>query len=739
MHGLQEDLIDPDELDERNPPDSSSADAWPILIVDDEDEVHQVTRFVLKGTEILGRPLRFDSAYTADQARELLGAGSYACILLDVVMESEDAGLRLVGEIREQFLDSAVRIVLRTGQPGHAPELEVIRKYDINDYRSKSELTSQRLITTLTTALRSYQQIRTIEANREGLRMILDAASSLMAVKAVRSFASGVLTQICAMLDVDPEGVVCVRRRGRGDDFQILAAAGRHAVHQGQSLEALGNPHMLEQVQEAAKAAESRFGDDYAVLNIRSPRAEEMLVHISSGNPLREFDRSLLEVFSFNLAVGLDNAHLFEELEVMAFHDRLTGLWNRTSLERELARRIHESEAFAVVIADIDNFQAVNDGLGHDVGDRTLKASGALLAEVFGLDTYIARTSADSFAMIVQRVALDTLEQRLRALGKRLERNIVVEDHEIPLSMTLGIARFPEHGETATAVFQNAGIALKQAKRVSRASYQWFDDRFEQELQQRLQTVRELRYALERNALRLLYQPQIVLATGRMSGVEALARWQRDDDELLLPALFIAAAEDSGQIVAIGEWILREACRQQQVWEQATRHALTVAINVSMRQIKDADFPAMVRDVLRQTSIDPTRVELEVTESLMVDDSVRLVGVLEELRSTGVHIAIDDFGTGYSSLSQLQRLPIDRLKIDRAFITGLSHRNEDAVLAAMIINMGHLLGLRVIAEGVETAEQRDRLLQLGCDDAQGFLFDPPLPPDAIADRLHSHP
>ncbi len=713
----------------------AASEPWRVLIVDDEEQVHQVTRLALQGTSILGRALQFDSAYSAAEARAMLAGQRYACILLDVVMESEDAGLALVGEIRERFADSAVRIVLRTGQPGYAPELEVIQKYDINDYRSKAELTSQRLVTTLTAALRSYQQIRTIEANREGLRMILDAASSLMAVKAVRNFAEGVLTQVCAMLQVDPGGVICVRRRAGTRELLVLAASGPRAAFQGQTLESVGDAAIVERVQQAADAGRSRFGPDHAVLCIRSPRAEEMLVYLATGDPLNELDRSLLELFSINVAIGLDNSHLFEELEVMAFHDRLTGLWNRVSLERELATRIRKGGAFSVVVADIDNFQAVNDGLGHDIGDRTLKASAALLAEVFGLDTFIARTSADSFTLVVPGSDRGALEARLRALFKRLERNVRVDEHEIPLSMSLGVSYFPDHGDTAAALFQNAGIALKQAKRVSRASWQVFDDRFERDLQHRLQTVRELRYALERRSLRLRYQPQIVLATGRTYGVEALARWQRDEGALLGPDRFIPAAEDSGQIVALGEWVLHEACHQQQAWSRSCRRALTMAVNVSMRQLKDPDFVSMLRGVLKETSIDPSLLELEVTESLMMDDGSRLVGVLQEVRQLGVRVSIDDFGTGYSSLSQLQRLPMDRLKIDRAFITGLTQRREDDVLVAMIVNMGHLLGLRVIAEGVETEAQRGRLVELGCDEAQGFLFAPPIPPEAIAERL----
>jgi len=738
MQGGDDDLLLFDDEADLGTAEGEPSEPWPILVVDDDDQVHQVTRFVLGNSRILGRALHLDSAYSAAEARELLGRKRYACILLDVVMESDDAGLGLVGEIRGHFADSAVRIVLRTGQPGHAPEIEVIQKYDINDYRSKAELTSQRLLTTLTAALRSYQQIRTIEANREGLRMILDAASSLMAVKAVRNFAEGVLMQICAMLHVDPGGVLCVRRRA-GGELRILASSGPHAGLLGQPLARLSDATIRRRIESAMRDGQSHYGEDHAVICIRSPRAEEMLVHVATGAPIAELDRSLLELFSINVAIGLDNANLFEELEVMAFHDRLTGLWNRTSLERELARRIREDQPFALVIADIDNFQAVNDGLGHDIGDRTLQASAALLAEVFGVETFIARTSADSFALVVPHPACDALESGLRELSKRLERNLAVDEHEIPISMSIGVSRFPEHGQTVPALFQNAGIALKQAKRVARASYQMFDDRFERDLQQRLQTVRELRHALERRSIQLLYQPQIELASGRMFGVEALARWQRDGKGLLSPDHFIPAAEESGQIVALGEWILYEACRQQQAWERESGRPLAMAVNVSMRQLKDPDFVAMLRAVLKETSVDPARLELEVTESMMMEDNARLVRVLEDVRATGVRVAIDDFGTGYSSLSQLQRLPIDRLKIDRAFITGLTERREDAILVAMIINMGHLLGLRAIAEGVETEAQRDRLIELGCDDAQGFLFARPMSSEALAERLRQSP
>lgn len=715
--------------------DASEESPWRILIVDDDEEIHRATTFALRGVTLFDRRLEFASAFSAAQARDLLQGGRFSCILLDVVMEADDAGLELVGYIRETLGDRAVRIILRTGQPGYAPELDVVQRYDINDYKGKAELTSTRLITTLAAALRSYEQICTIDNNRRGLEEIVAAASNLLAVQAVGRFASGVLIQLCSLLRAPDDGVLCAQSSLAGSGpATVLAGAGRYAEFLGQPVEALGNPQITEDIDRALQSRESFFAADRAVLYIRSPRGEAICVHVTSRRPLTEVDRKLLELFSINIAVGFDNAHLFEALEDLAYWDRLTRLPNRAAFEREIERRGAESAHFSLVVADIDNFQAVNDGLGHEVGDRTLQAAGAIMRSVFGSGCFIARISADTFALIHDGDP-DALDPLFRELVRRLEHSIEIDGNEIPLSMSLGIARYPQHAAEPSIVFRNAGIALKQAKRVSRASCQIFDDSLERELQTRLQIVRELRYSVERHCLRLAYQPQVNLASGEVFGVEALVRWQRTPQELVPPLSFIPAAEDSGHIVAIGEWVLREACRQQQRWQQQTGRDLRMAVNVSMRQLKDPDFVGMLGGVLEETSINPKMLEIEVTESLMMEDSHGLAAVLREVRRWGVGVAIDDFGTGYSSLSHLQRLPIDRLKIDRAFITGLTERAEDQVIAALVINMGHLLHLRVIAEGVETAAQRDQLVQMGCDDAQGYLFGRPMTAEDLASRL----
>ncbi|MFN3983988.1 MAG: EAL domain-containing protein [Rhodocyclaceae bacterium] len=699
---------------------------WRILIVDDEVQVHDATRFALREALVLGRPLHFESAYSAAEAREMLAASQYACVLLDVVMESQDAGLRLIRYIREDLADAAVRIVLRTGQPGYAPELDVVQKYDINDYKCKSELTANRLLTSLIAALRAYEQILTIESSRRGLEDVLRAASELLAVRAADAFAAGVLAQLCRLVRAPLAGMVVVRGPGElATAARVLYGAERFALSAGETLADCTDVEALGDVSAALARRSSLYEPDRLALFTATPQAREIVVWVPIIAPLTELDRKLLEVFAINVAVGFDNASFFEALESVAFVDGLTGLPNRSAFEAELGRQIGEHAAVAVAIADIDNFQEVNDGLGHEIGDKTIEASARLLREVFGKDTFVARASGDSFALLLPGCERDEIDARMRGLHARTRADLQIDGHEIPLSMSVGIALCPEHGRSATALFQNAGIALKQAKRVNRSAWEFFDNRLEQSLQTRLVVMRDLRHVIERGGLSLLYQPQVNLGSGQLFGVEALVRWRRDG--VLVPAQdFIPAAEDSGHIVAIGEWVLREACRQQLRWRAEAALDLQMAVNVSMRQLKDAGFVDMLRRVLAETGLEPSRLELEITESLMVENATVLIDLLEQVRALGVRVAIDDFGTGYSSLSSLQKLPIDRLKIDRAFITGLASRKEDAVIVALVVNMGHLLDLEVIAEGVETVEQAERLVAMGCDDGQGYFYGRPM-------------
>lgn len=699
---------------------------WNVLVVDDDDQVHLVTDFVLRTTTILGRKVALTGAFSGAEARLRLCEKSYACVLLDVVMETDDAGLQVVRYIREELGDAAVRIVLRTGQPGHAPEMAVVSRYDINDYKSKSELTSEHLVTTLTASFRAYEQIRAAIEHRNGLELIFKAATSLNSVTSPSEFAARALSEVCNVLRVPPAGLVCLcGRDGTISDPYLLTVDAAAAVKR-QSLDVC-DTDVVADIREVLGNGASVFESDRIALLIETPRGSRIVLRVPCARPLSDLDRRLLQIFSINIAAGFDNAYLFDELERLAYFDDLTGLPNRLAFEAEVARQIGLYERGAVAIADIDSFQAVNDGLGHDIGDLTLIACAGLLHDVFGRDVFMARTSGDNFALLLPDCSEERVRERLHFLHVKTRENLQIEGNEIPLSISVGVAFFPDHGEGAGKLIQNAGIALKQAKRVNRSSFEFFDNGLESSLRSRLVVMRDLRYAVERGGLRLLYQPQINLASGQIFGVEALVRWQRDDTHLVSAQEFIPAAEDSGHIVAIGEWVLREACRQHLEWKRAAGIDLQMGVNVSMRQLKDAGFIDMLESAIGETGIDPSRLELELTESMMVENASVLIEVLRKVRSLGVRVAIDDFGTGYSSLGSLQKLPIDRLKIDRSFITGLATHREDQVIAALVINMGHLLGMQVIAEGVEDLEQASLLVKMGCDDVQGYFYGRPMP------------
>ncbi|SFB87523.1 diguanylate cyclase (GGDEF) domain-containing protein [Marinospirillum celere] len=710
--------------------DSGTEIPWPILIVDDEEEVHEATRFALQGVDILDRPLECYSAYSAVEACELLKKHpDFACILLDVVMESEQAGLELISYIRETLEYSSLRIILRTGQPGYAPELEVVNRYDINDYKQKNELSRTRLITSLTSALRSYQQIQVIERSRQGLALIIESAPRLFLERSASKFAKGVLIQLCSLLGIDENGFICCHEDVRDQQVKILAGLGRYSPWVGQPIEKLGDAGLQKEVEKVLQNQESCIEEDHITFYIRSPHKDELVVRIETRRPLSEMDIRLIKLFSVNVAVGFDNAQLFEQVEHLAFIDPLTSLPNRSAFIRLLEQTIAVNQPFTLLLADLDNFQAVNDGLGHQVGDETLQLTSELLGQTFGQNCELARLSADSFCLLIPGKHITELTKQLQKLQWTLDEGLTVRGYEIPLSITWGAALYPDHAKKAGTLLQNASIAMKDAKANQRGGLRLFNKGFDQVLQQRLQTASELRHSVARSELELHFQPQIALKTSRLVGAEALLRWRRNG-ELVSPVDFIPAAESSGHIVSIGAWVLEEACRQQLHWQQETGLELTVAVNVSMRQLLDVHFLEMLTGVVQKTGINPKNLELEITETVMMENAETVVDLLAEVRDLGVQIAIDDFGTGYSSLSYLQQLTVDRLKIDRSFVQLVAEQDEARVIAAMIVKMGQLLGFKVLAEGVETSEQLAELKKLGCDEVQGFYYAKPMAADA---------
>ncbi|HEY3239089.1 MAG TPA: EAL domain-containing protein, partial [Acidimicrobiia bacterium] len=437
-------------------------------------------------------------------------------------------------------------------------------------------------------------------------------------------------------------------------------------------------------------------------------------------------DAALLEAIAALAATALDNATLVDQIRHEALHDPLTGLANQLLLTDRLSLALQQSRRSltetAVLVLDLDRFKKVNDGLGHPAGDEVLRQVGQRLLRHSRAGDTIARMGGDEFVICAPGLRspdeADALAERL--LGA-FAAPFLIDRRELFVSLSIGVALHPRDGSSPEELLKHADRAMYGAKVRGRNTYQ-VHIAPAVDGHDRLTLEAHLHRAIEREELELAYQPQIDLATGAIVAVEALARWTDPELGRVAPDHFIPLAEDSGLIVALDTWVLRTACGQAQAWSEAGLPPVRMAVNVSGRHFHHARLTKTVADVLWQTGLEPHRLELEVTESVAVDEEHANRVVLEELRALGVGVAIDDFGTGYSVLSRLRYFPLDRLKIDRAFVAEVPGKAGDGAILVAMIAMAHALGLEVVAEGVETPAQRDFLTQNGCDLAQGYLF-----------------
>lgn len=424
-----------------------------------------------------------------------------------------------------------------------------------------------------------------------------------------------------------------------------------------------------------------------------------------------------------------------------AFFDQLTGLPNRNHFIKiltEQARTASDDEEgrakrFAVIALDLDHFKDINDSMGHNVGDAILRGIGKRLRAALPESAVVARSGEDEFAITMPLTADVTTA---RDVADKIAKVIRAEPFKVfnesfQVRASIGVSTFPDDGMDPDQVLKNADIALNRAKEEGRDTVKEYSEDFDRAVQQRFQMLRDLRDAMEAKELQLYFQPQFELSTGKIIGAEALLRWFKKDaskagGQFISPAEFVPIAEQSGLIVPIGEWVLQYACEVAAQW-QNSGHDIRVAVNVSGAQFYQSDLVNFTSKCLRETGLSPRNLELEVTESVFMDDITHTIETLQQLHKLGVELAIDDFGTGYSSLSYLRQFPIDRLKIDQSFIRNALINKDDAAIARTIVRLGHSLNLKVIAEGVETKEHEEFLMEEKCDEVQGFRYSRPIP------------
>ncbi len=505
------------------------------------------------------------------------------------------------------------------------------------------------------------------------------------------------------------------------------------------------------------EVAQSLWDSDFAASKSAQVIESELEVRHRDGTlhtylmlkfPLRDENDQVFSVCS--ICIDITERKLAEDsareqqsrVNFMAFHDALTGLPNRSlfydRLNHGLDCAARNKTRLGLMMVDVDRFKSVNDTMGRDAGDQMLKiVARRMVSELRKMDT-VARLGSDEFIIVLENINnVGDARRVAEKLLARLAEPISLDQDTVQSSATIGISIFPQDGTAADELLKRADIALHKAKESGKNNYLYFTEGMDSSAVKFLVLEKDLKTAIEQDQLRLYYQPQVDLQTGSLVGVEALVRWQHPQRGLISPNHFIPLAEETGLIVPLGEWLLRQAARQQKVWMAAGKFVGKVAVNLSPRQLRQRDFAKRIAEILAEVDLPANYMELEITETSAMEHAGETVNMLTQLNQMGLSLAIDDFGTGYSSLAYLKRFPIQKLKIDRSFIHDIHIDQNDASIANSIIGLAHNMMLNVVAEGVENEQQASWLRNRGCDQAQGFLYAQPVPAEKIEQMFES--
>ncbi|WP_210254831.1 EAL domain-containing protein [Methylocapsa sp. S129] len=445
--------------------------------------------------------------------------------------------------------------------------------------------------------------------------------------------------------------------------------------------------------------------------------------------------------------IAIERKQAEDRIHFMANHDALTGLPNRTLLKDRLTQAVLYAQRYdrwaTVVFVDLDNFKFINDSLGHNVGDELLKIVAHRMVSCIRATDTVVRLGGDEFVILLfdQPKSADIISATLQKVRAAIAEPIHVDGHDLEVTCSIGLANYPNDGTDADTLLANADAAMYRAKEIGRDNFQFYTPELNTKVHEKFLLQKELRNAIVRSEFVIHYQPQVDLRTGRVFAVEALIRWQHPTMGMISPIKFIPMAEETGLIVPIGDWILLAACRQNKAWQDAGLPPMTICVNVSARQFKEKNWVSRVAGALQESGLDARYLELELTESLIMQDVDQAVATMRELQILGVQLSVDDFGTGYSSLAALKNFPVARLKIDKSFISDILNNESDRAVASAVISLGQKLNLRVIAEGVETDGQVAFLRENNCDEMQGYHFSKPIPAcdieKLLAARQHS--
>ncbi|RCX24857.1 putative bifunctional diguanylate cyclase/phosphodiesterase [Thioalbus denitrificans] len=637
-------------------------------------------------------------------------------VLLDISMPVMD-GFRACTEMRRLENDRQTPIVMVTGADDHD---SIRRAYEVGATDFITKPINWRILShRVRYMLRASQTMRQLRESEMRNRAILEAMPDIM----FRIAADGTI------LDFRPGQASAL-------DLKTSRPVGRT-------------------VSEVLSGTTGTLMENHLRRALRANGIQQYDFEVKSALEERVYESRLVasgrdEVFAIVRDVT-DTKRAEERMRQLAYFDEMTGLPNRQFFKEQLEQSIAQARRYkrqmALLFVDLDRFKRINDTLGHNIGDLLLKRVAHQISHSVresdvvgraGVEELgqIARLGGDEFTVVLSEIkSPEEAAQVARRIQESLVQPMKVGGYEIVITPSIGVAIYPDHGEDLNTLLKNADVAMYYAKGEGRNNYQFYTPAMNERAFDRLTLENALRRALDNNELFIHYQPQVNLESGEMVGVEALARWQHPERGLLSAGNFIPLAEETGQVILIGEWVLRRACEQHCEWLQAGLPPLRMAVNLSGLQFRQEGLLFLLRDVIEKTGIDPAYLELEVTESILMQNTEQARERVQELKDLGVTLAVDDFGTGYSSLSYLKNFPVKTLKIDQSFIRNVAEDADSMAITDAIIAMAHSLGMRVIAEGVEKDEQLNYLRRQNCDEVQGFLFSRPVAPEVIDEHL----
>lgn len=705
--------------------------AWRVLTVEDNQTYQASLIHSLKQIIVDDKALEIIQAQSREQAVfKLTQIDNIAVVLLDVVMEERDAGLKLISYIREKLNNYTTRIILLTGQPGSAPNEQVLKHYDIDDYWDKTDLTETHLNTIITSNIRTWRHLCQLHKARAGLSNVVAASQRLSSIKQVDVFGQAVLEELGQIIDSLNDGIMSIRLEKHVPltNACIIAATGLYQTFRGKKLTDISEIDVLETIKQSAESQQHVFNQDYTALYFRVEHSDEKeyIALVKSSVPLDQSAVYLLRVFSENVATGFNNILLNNYLAELAFKTPVTGLNNRNWLINELESIAPQlTEKARLYLIELDNFAEIGVMFGEGLCNELLIAIYSRLTTDMASND-IAHISRDCIAVLVydeQHYCDEIFFQRL------FERPITVSNRQHKLSATVVSV------ELARVVQHDPGHILRQAEStISRAKQQHthyleFDVNHIKQITRRYTLLNELDHALKNDELSIVLQPKVQLASNKVVGFEALARWYRDDGSQVSPAEFIPLAETSGMIRQLDRLILTKVCQAARQLQAAGIYA-PIAFNASGDELTKTDYFQELLSFIQSSGVGPSMLELEMTETLAMRDFKRIARQLRALIQSGMGVSIDDFGTGYSSLAYITELSATTLKIDRTFVSQVDTSIDAEHVVDMILKVGLRFGFTIVAEGIETEQQYRRLLEMGCDVGQGFYFSPGLAVDS---------